>query len=379
MGYYDIMRRRVLLAGQRLTLITKPGVVPWDESEMAATLLAEDAEVNEGTRVLLLEGGAGALAVWAARRGALVDACDGSLVAGRMTAQTLAVNDVQGVTVHSVPVPPPELDGTFDVVLLPMPKGRAYTQLLIAAALRALKPGGRLYLAGPNAGGAKALVKDAGELFGRAATLRTKARCRVALAVRPADAALPPVPEPAPFEALGLTLFGLPGVFSRDGLDDGTAMLLSTIDAALCDGARVLDVGCGSGVIGFHALRQGAVSADLIDSDWAALDCAARGRTANGFDDSCRVWGSDLFADVPDEPYDLILSNPPFHTGHGVDTAVAEALIAGAKERLARRGRLRLVANRFLPYEGVMRRAFGTNNVSTVTEDTRYTILEARA
>ncbi len=379
MGYYDVIRQRVELGAERITLLSKAGMVPWEEVAEATALLAESAEVQPGMRALLLEGGAGALAVWAARRGAEVHVYDGSLVAARMARLTLQANDVTGATLVDAAYPGPEVAAAFDVALLPLPKGRAYTRLLLGAAGRALKPGGRLYLAGPNAGGAKAVIRDAGAILGRAATIRTRARHRVGLAVRLGGHAVAEAETWHEFQVLGLRLFSIPGVFSREGLDDGTAMLLGTLDAALCAGKRVLDVGCGYGVLGMVAARLGAAAVDLVDVQWLAVACTAHGIAANRLGDTCRAWASDLYADVAEgPPYDLILSNPPFHAGHAVSVEAAEALMSGARDRLARGGRLRLVTNRFLPHDRALRRVFGASRVAVLAEDTRYRVIEGR-
>ncbi|GAB4571573.1 MAG: class I SAM-dependent methyltransferase [Anaerolineae bacterium] len=378
MGYYDVLRQRVTLAGERLTLHTKAGVVPWTEVESALMLIAESVEITPGMKVLILESGAGALAVWAARRGAEVHCYDGSLAAVRMTRATLEANGIDA-SVYDAVAPSPGERGTFDLALMPIPKGRAYARTLLGAAARALRIGGKLYLAGPNAGGAKAIVADAGEVLGRSATVRTKARNRLGVAVRLAHAQGAPLPGESfhEFQAADLKLFGTPGVFSWDALDAGTAMLLDTLDEALCADRRVLDVGCGVGVIGMAAARLQARAVDLVDAAWLAVACTQEGLRANNLTATCSVWPSDLYADVDARAYDLILSNPPFHVGHGVETGAAEALIAGAYERLAKRGRLRIVANAFLPYDRLMAEVFGAHNVQTVREDTRYRVLEA--
>ncbi len=376
MGYYDVLRQNVILDDERYTLQTKPGMVSWEQVEMATVLLTQCVTIPPGARVLLLEGGTGVLAAWAARREAFVHVYDGSLLAARLARLTVAVNDVTGVVVHDAVVPPAAETGTFDLVLLVIPKGRAYARALLGAACRALKTGGRLYLAGPNNGGAKSVIKDAGEIFGQVNTIRTKGRNRVGLAVKGEESpgADGPLAAGVAYEAAGLSLFGVPGVFSWDALDDGTAMLLDTLSEDFCGGERVLDVGCGTGAIGLAAGRLGASAVDMIDSAWLAVASAQQNITANGLDDVCRAWASDLFADVDETPYDLILANPPFHAGHKVDTGAAEALIAGAYDRLSRQGVLRLVANRFLPYERLMRETF--KRAKIVRETTRYFVIQ---
>ncbi len=369
MGYYDVMRQRVTLGSDRISLRVKAGLISWEEVETASMLMADNIEIQPGARVLVLQSGSGALVVWAAWQGADVHCYDSSILATRLTRETLAANDVQAAVYDSVCPASSEAE-TFDTALLVIPKGRAFSRLLLGAAYHALKPGGRLYLAGPNAGGAKAIVKDAGAIFGRAATIHSKARNRVAVAVKLVHAqgeAVPSFERLHELDVAGLSLCSIPGVFSWEELDDGTARLLDTLGEDLCIGQRVLDVGCGTGVIGLYAARLGAASVDMIDSSFLAVQCAQEGILANGFAATCHAWTSDLYSDAGDEPYNLILSNPPFHIGHAVETEAAQALISGARDRLV---------NLFLPYERLLKGVFGERSVRIVQEDTRYRVIE---
>ena len=58
-------------------------------------------------------------------------------------------------------------------------------------------------------------------------------------------------------------------------------------------------------------------------------------------------------------PYSLIISNPPFHSGHEVSLSMTQALVRDAYAALDPGGRLLLVANRFLAYDHAMADAFG--------------------
>lgn len=161
----------------------------------------------------------------------------------------------------------------------------------------------------------------------------------------------------------GLTVFSLPGVFSANELDLGTDLLLSTLDQPLR--GRVLDVGCGAGVIGSYIKMQHP-NVILTMSDIHAMALASATRTLAENQLQGEVVASDVFSHIQGK-FDLIVSNPPFH--QGVDTAyhAVEELIRQAKWYLNSGGELRLVANAFLPYPDLLDRYFGAHQVLAQT------------
>jgi ribosomal protein L3 glutamine methyltransferase len=76
---------------------------------------------------------------------------------------------------------------------------------------------------------------------------------------------------------------------------------------------RVLDLCCGSGCIGVAAaVHLPDVDVDLVDISSDALDVARRNVARHKVADRVRVFASDLFASVPNDRYDVIVSNPPY-------------------------------------------------------------------
>jgi methylase of polypeptide subunit release factors len=77
-------------------------------------------------------------------------------------------------------------------------------------------------------------------------------------------------------------------------------------------GKLVLDIGTGTGIQAIRAVLAGACSADAVDINPVAVDCAAHNVMMNGLDDRISVYESDLFSAVPDTSrYDLIIANLP--------------------------------------------------------------------
>lgn len=84
-----------------------------------------------------------------------------------------------------------------------------------------------------------------------------------------------PPPDP---DAINILLD--PGLAFGTGTHPTTAMCLRSMDADLESGARVVDYGCGSGILGIAAVRLGATAALGVDNDpqaiTASLNNAAR-------------------------------------------------------------------------------------------------------
>jgi 16S rRNA (guanine1207-N2)-methyltransferase len=374
------------LGDRVVRVMTHPGFASWDETAPAMQLMAAQARLEAGERALICPCGHGALGVWAASRTdpRLVTLHDTHLVAVQLARQTLAAN---GNTLTPVEVAVPSAAAApFDVACLLLPKGRDLARLYLLALFDALRSGGRLYLAGPNKGGIKSVIDDTSLLFGEGQVLAYKAGNRVAIFIRPQEA--PDLPEP--FAAPGLRAGGFdsfdaemdgrvyhiatrPGVFARHGLDAGTRLLLDALTVRPTD--HVLDLGCGYGIIGMVAAEKvGPGAVTLVDADLIAVQCAAETLRRNGLADVRLLLGDSPPA-LTDECFTLIVSNPPFHAGHGVTLDVAQGFVAQAHRALQVRGRLVLVANRFLPYHRAMQECFGA--VDVVAQTPQYRVLAA--
>lgn len=160
-----------------------------------------------------------------------------------------------------------------------------------------------------------------------------------------------------------LTIKTLPGVFSRDGLDDGSQLLLSTLTPHTK--GKVLDVGCGAGVLAVSlASHSPKVRLTLCDVGAAAVEASKATLAANGIEGE--VLASNVFSEINGR-FDMIISNPPFHDGLQTSLDAAQTLIRGAVRHLNSGGELRIVANAFLPYPKVLDETFGFHEVIAQT------------
>ena len=142
------------------------------------------------------------------------------------------------------------------------------------------------------------------------------------------------------------------GLFSPRAIDRGTRAMLGR--AVIAPGMRVLDLGCGTGVVGIYCAHFTAPeNVFMIDISPLAVETARKNAARNGFPISAFV--SDGFRDFGETGFDLILSNPPYQT----DFAVARHFIEKGFNRLKVGGRMMMVTKRCAWYENKLRSVFG--------------------
>lgn len=162
------------------------------------------------------------------------------------------------------------------------------------------------------------------------------------------------------------------GVFSKGGVDFGSRTLIEALEIPA--NADVLDVGCGYGPIGLSAARmadQGHVT--MIDVNSRAVELARENAAANRIL-NVTVLQSDLFAELGDRDFDVVLTNPPIRAGK----ETVHAIFEGAHERLRPGGSLWIVIQKKqgapsakLKLESLF------DSVEEVTKDKGYRIYKA--
>lgn len=105
-----------------------------------------------------------------------------------------------------------------------------------------------------------------------------------------------------------------PGLLFGTGTHATTRMCLECIESLVKDGARVLDIGCGSGILGIAAAVLGAGSVTAADIDEKAHEIVPANAALNGCEDKFTVRTGDVIADAHlrktlGTGYDLVLAN----------------------------------------------------------------------
>ena len=247
-------------------------------------------------------------------------------------------------------------DASADEAFILAPGGTLERDYVLAQALRALKPGGRLTAFGPKDKGGSRLRKER-EACGGAGSEEGRRHHRICTVRRP-DAPVgleQAIAQGAPRLDPGLGLWTQPGVFSWDRLDPGTALLIANLPPLAGKGA---DLGAGIGILAHAVLASPRVEhLTLIDIDGRAVEAAKR----NVADPRAEIRWADVRATgVTPASLDFVVMNPPFHDAGTEDRQLGQTFIRQAAALLRKGGTLWLVANRHLPYEALLSELFRT-------------------
>ena len=255
-------------------------------------------------------------------------------------------------------------DGRYAAVLVCLPRAKAAARDLIAQAAEVTD--GQLIVDGQKSEGIDSLLRE------------SRARADVSAPVSKGHGKLYWMATPgaafADWRAVPQQVEGgfvtLPGVFSADGPDPGSRLLAEALPGRI--GARLADPGAGWGWLAAQLLEHdGVEEVHLIEADHAALECARR----NISDSRARFHWADATRFRPDEPFDAVVMNPPFHTERAATPELGVDFIASAARMLAPQGTLWMVANRSLPYERALGAAF--RDIAELAGDGRFKLFRA--
>jgi 16S rRNA (guanine1207-N2)-methyltransferase len=264
-------------------------------------------------------------------------------------------------------------DVKFNGAVIYMPKSKEHAKMLIANVADCLEDNGSLLIVGENKGGVKSAAKILETISSQVNKVDSARHCALFGAqldkpVKPFELSKWQSEIEISAGGLDYKICSLPGVFNHGAIDLGTRVLLDNLSDIKT--GRLLDFGCGVGVIGCY-LGLKSPESEVVMSDISALavHCSKESAKLNNL--NVTVVASNGLMDVQGK-FSAIYTNPPFHTGIQTDYSVTEGFIAQLKQYLAKGGSLTLVANKFLRYSELLEKRF--NAVGLIAQTTKFSL-----
>lgn len=247
----------------------------------------------------------------------------------------------------------------FDSVIVYFPKAKPLAPYLFHLAATHLALEGQLLIVGDNKGGIKSVNKLIQACFSPPVKRDNARHCLFYQCELVSSVAAIKLEDWVSRYTLAtpqgkIDICNLVGVFSEKHLDLGTELLLSHLPTLK---GRVLDFGCGAGVIAAALLKADPkLEIECIDINAMALAACELTLKANQM--HAKVYPSDGLAQVKGL-FDGIISNPPFHDGLESTTNIATDFVKKSFQSLNKNGVWQIVANRHLPYSDSIEAVFG--------------------
>jgi len=247
-----------------------------------------------------------------------------------------------------------------DLVIIQFPKSKAELTFTLAMIAESVTQESLILVAGENKSGIKSLAKLSTEQLDGCAKIDAARHCLLYAAnmIKPQNSfVLDNWLKPYSFTVnnIEIAVVALPGVFSQNGLDIGTQVLLENLPKKIK--GDLLDFGCGAGVIASYLGKTlPDVNLHLLDVSALALYSAEKTLKLNNL--TGHVFPSNSLSNLTGK-YDHVISNPPFHQGLKTNYQATETFLSKIKPFLKPRGKVTVVANSFLRYQPIMEQALG--------------------
>lgn len=161
------------------------------------------------------------------------------------------------------------------------------------------------------------------------------------------------------------------GVFSKDKIDYGSNLLINTYFKYGRQGVKILDVGCGYGIIGILLAKYMNTSSTLIDVNKRAVHLTNINIKNIGVD--AKSFESNIYDNVSDT-YDVIITNPPIRTGK----QTVLDILTKAQNHLNKDGELWFVIRKDQGAKSIVEKLKSTYEIETLEKSKGFFIILAK-
>lgn len=251
-------------------------------------------------------------------------------------------------------------DHSLSRIVYRVSKEKPVVHHVINQAIRTLKPGGELCIAGLKNEGIKTYLDKAKKLFaGQIELVKSDKNTWMGVLQSPGEAdtelledqRYAELREVAADEQYGYQ--SKPGVYGWNKVDRGSAYLAEELprflDSMTAKPDSILDLGCG---YGYLSLQCAALLPDTMitatDNNAGAISACQANFAQAGIQGEVIA---DNCAEGVSEKYPMVICNPPFHQGFSTDGDLTDRFIASAHRHLQQDGIAAFVTNLHIPLE----------------------------
>lgn len=178
------------------------------------------------------------------------------------------------------------------------------------------------------------------------------------------------------YKFAGLDIVNLPGCYGAQTLDQGARAFIDHYDLLNIQG-KVLDMGCGNGILSLALLQRNAdIQLTLVDEHQQALASAKTNLDTHFPQASVEYFHSNGLNTAPKQKYDLIVCNPPFHQENTLTEGISLKLFNDLSHSLCEAGECWIIANRHLDYRRKLKKIF--RHVDTPSKDSKFLLYHCR-
>jgi len=161
------------------------------------------------------------------------------------------------------------------------------------------------------------------------------------------------------------------GVFSKEHFDYGSKLLITNFLKEEKQG-RVLDLGCGYGVIGIILSDNKNLFIDMVDINKRAIELSTENLKLNKIENA-NCFESNIYEKVK-EKYNYIITNPPIRAGK----ETIRKFLFGASEYLQENGEVWFVMRKDHGVKSMIKELEKTYSVKIIDKDKGFHIVQLK-